>query len=123
LLIGSLSTDADPGRKVSERGRRSLILVLITVGIALDLVISAVLYLDYHRTTEVASQNHQLTVAAYEACLAGNEFRVADALRWSQVLALVDGMPNDPATLRFVNGVKAANAVADQPNHCIAPAP
>jgi hypothetical protein len=121
LLIGSLSTGGDQGAPVSDRARRNWIIILVTVGVVLDLAISGVLGLYYHRTNVLASQNHQLKVGAYEACLGGNEFRTADAKRWNQVLALVDTQPNNPATHRFVVGVQNANRVADQPSTCQKP--
>ena len=106
---------------MTDRARRNWIVVLVTVGVILDLAISGVLGLYYHRTNELASQNHQLRVGAYEACLGGNKFRTADSLRWSQVLALVDTNPTSPDTMRFVNGVKLANSVADKPDTCQVP--
>lgn len=120
-LTGNLSTGNGRWEMMTARARRNWILILVTVGVLLDLGISAVLALNYDRTRALASQSHQLTVGAYTACLSGNAFRLADAVRWNQVLALVNTQPDNPATIRFIAGVEEANRVADTPQHCQIP--
>jgi hypothetical protein len=94
------------------------VVVLLTVGILLDLLVSAAIVNNYRQIQKVTSEAHIAKVAQYEACLASNRTKSADADRWEKVLTLVDTMPANPEVETFVAGVRSANATADHPVDC-----
>ena len=107
----------------ARRTRPPLVLLLLTVGVILDLLIAFALYRQNVRAEQAASEAHIVKVAAYEYCLKANMDRQSDLKRWDNVLVLLNTMPPTPALEHFVNGVKAANAVADEQNDCTKLAP
>jgi hypothetical protein len=117
LLLGASLAKADMTEPNRTTGLRWLA-ILLGLGVILDLVISAVIGYGIVQVEHQASQTHQLKTAAYEACLANNESKVADASRWVQVLALIKDGNTDPRVLAFVAGVQKANAEADRPRDC-----
>lgn len=116
LLTVSLARD---GPMVEVRSRRGRWLVaLLVVGVALDLIVGLALGYVAVQARSAASQAHLNKVAAYEACLANNDNKMADAQRWREVLALVSDGGSNPQTAAFVRGVEKANAAADAPRDC-----
>jgi len=115
LLSATVGPDGRPGVRV---GLRRWVVGLLILGVMLDLMISAVLLYNNHQIQRATSEAHILKVAAYESCIAGNKNRAADLDRWDHVLALIDTMPQNPAVVQFVDGVRAINAHTDQPTDC-----
>lgn len=120
LLVSSLifSTAAAPETRKGRMSRRGAIIVLLTVGIVLDLLISVALFYAVQRARDASSQVHLVKVSAYEACLISNDQRAADLRRWNDILALVNQGPATPARDRFIDGVRKANGTADKPRDC-----
>jgi hypothetical protein len=124
LLLGLLSqapgisagSRDGPGRRRPVRFR--WLMILLAVGVALDLAISAALIYNNRQIARVTSEAHIAKVASYEACVASNRSKQADHDRWEKVLALIDTMPKSPQIQQFVSGVRAANATADHPADC-----
>lgn len=114
-----MSATAKTGNKeIPPVTRRGLIIVLLAIGVVLDLLISVALVYSVDQTRKSASQVHILKVAAYEACLVGNERSAADLKRWNDILALIENAPNTPGRDAFVQAVNKANLQADNPRDC-----
>lgn len=94
------------------------LLRLVLLGVIFDLAVSVVVGWGAIKANEAASSAHIARVSTYSACKAGNDFRTADLARWDSVLKLVDTMPKDPRTRRFIAGVDAANRQADAVRPC-----
>lgn len=98
--------------------RRALIIVLLSIGVALDLLISVALVYSVRQAKDAASQVHIVKVAAYEACLVNNDRSAADLKRWNDILALIRDSPATPQRDLFVAAVNKANRQADNPRDC-----
>ena len=113
-----------PGALPKERTameRRKLVLAILSLGLLVDLGISLVLYNNSVNTSKAQDKATVAAEVAYATCLQQNVFRSDDLARWKAVLKLVTEMPSNPATERFVAGVEAINAHADQPRTCPKP--
>lgn len=80
------------------RGQKVL-LAVATVGVVLDLAISAVLTVVTTRTNTAASSAHVARVSTYEACLAANQARRDSQSLWVSVVALIP--PRTPQARAF----------------------
>lgn len=120
VIGASAIPDAGDG---GGRTRARWVILLLAVGVALDLLISGVLFYQNHQIQQAASSAHISRVAAYEACLSSGSFREADATRWAAVLKLLESSPPSPQLEKFIAGVQAANAQADQAPNCHALVP
>lgn len=100
--------------------RRSLLIWLLAIGVILDIGISIALGIAVHRADQNAAAIRVGKIALYEACIGDNRYRMADLLRWSAVLKLVDDNQS-PAARRFVAAVSAVNAAVDEPEKCVKP--
>lgn len=97
------------------------LLILVLVGVIFDLAVSAVLAASVVKANNAASASHQARIAAYQACVYGNQYRAIDLTRWNRVLQLINDNPKDPKLQAFVNSVAKANAEADRQRDCLAP--
>lgn len=97
---------------------RPWLLRLVLVGVVFDLAVSVVVGWGAVKANEAASSAHIARVSTHSACLAGNDFRIADLTRWESVLKLVNTMPTNAAQQRFIRGVDAANKTADSVRLC-----
>lgn len=137
-LLGSYAAGGPPGGPPGgiERRRRpkgaSWLIPLLLVGIALDLVISAVLGFLTIQNRESARKAEAAVAAAaiakvvaYDNCVADNARRQADTRLWHGVLELIDTPQNagNPGVIRFVAQVNALVAIADRPQTCTRPIP
>lgn len=120
LLALSLlfSTARANGKNMPPVARRTVIIVLLAIGVALDLLISVVLIANVDQARHNASQVHILKAAAYEACLVDNQRSAADLKRWNDILALIENAPSAPGRDQFVQAVNRANQQADNPRDC-----
>lgn len=116
LLFGSLA-QVENG-KPRLMGRQRLLIVLLTVGVVLDLLISVSLGYVAVQARNASNQAHIVKVASYEACVANNDAKQADLKRWDDVLTLIKDGHATPALLAFIAGVRRSNVTADAPRDC-----
>lgn len=97
-----------------------IISALVAVGFAFT---GWYIYRIANKASTNSSQIKVANIAAYQACLKINAQAQADAKRWAAILKLIDRPSNmkNPAVIKFVAGVAAANAAADKTVVCVRP--
>lgn len=118
LGVGMSTIDTANG---DARPRARWVIALLVIGITLDLVVSLALGGLAVQAKHAAATARIARVAAYESCVASNESRQADLVRWEKVVALIDTMPANPEVQTFIAGVRAANETADRQVDCGVP--
>jgi hypothetical protein len=108
-------TDASP----AQASRTRWVIVLLTVGVLLDLMISVILVYQNRQIEHAASSAHISRVAAYQSCLKGNDYRANDQARWDAIVKALQTEGGNPELARFIMQVQAANQQADHPVDCV----
>lgn len=116
---------AEPEHLFLGRFKVSLdtLLRLVIVGVLLDTLIAIVLIAitvisiqASNRADKASSEANVARIAAYQSCLAGNQFRADNYQLWQNVITLIPA--NTPAGRAFRTSVLADVAKTDAPRVC-----
>lgn len=94
------------------------VLVLFAIGVVLDILIGVSLGYVAVQARDAASTARVNRVAAYQACLSGNDRSAADLKRWDDIVTLLRSGRDSPELQTFLAGVDKANGTADAPRDC-----
>lgn len=117
--------DAEPERMLFGHFRISLetLLRLVIVGVLLDTLIAVVLIAitvisiqASNRANRASSEANVAKIAAYQSCLAGNQFRADNENLWLNVVHLIPA--DTPAGKAFLESVLADVRKTDAPRDC-----